>query len=107
MGLAYLRSNHVVFSSLSVDEHRKIAKTTNYLFDIGLNGNSKGSFLSGGEKQKLLIDMLPEADVYLLDEPMIGLDKAAISKTIDMIRQLVKMRTILITIPEWREFKLN
>ena len=64
--------------------------------------------MSGGEKQKLLIDMLPAADVYLLDEPMIGLDKAAISKTIDMMnRQLIKMRAILITIPDWREFKLN
>lgn len=107
-GLAYLRSSQSVFTSLSVDEHRRLANTLTGVFHERLNAESKGSFLSGGEKQKLLIDMLPAADVYLLDEPMIGLDKAAISKTIDMMnRQLIKMRAILITIPDWREFKLN
>lgn len=61
----------------------------------------KNIFLSVGEKQKLLIDMLPDADVYLLDEPMIGLDKIAISRISERIRQIVKERkTILITVPE-------
>lgn len=103
-GLAYLRSQMSVFTSLSVKEHKRLANTKTHLFNNALNGNSKGSFLSGGEKQKLLIDMLPDADVYLLDEPMIGLDKAAINRIAERISQFVKEgKTIFITVPE----KLN
>lgn len=101
MGLAYLRSQMSVFTSLSVKEHKRLANTTTHLFNNALNGDSKGSFLSGGEKQKLLMDMLPEnANVYLLDEPMAGLDDTAI----DIMRgQMIKIvrdeKTILITAP--------
>ena len=100
-GLAYLRSQMSVFTSLSVKEHKKLANIKNNLFNNSLNGDSKGSFLSGGEKQKLLIDILQEADVYLLDEPMIGLDKAAISRISERIREMIKEgKTVLITVPE-------
>jgi ABC-type multidrug transport system ATPase subunit len=45
--------------------------------------------------------MLPEAEVYLLDEPMIGLDKAAISRISERIRQMIKEgKTTLITMSE-------
>ena len=90
-----------VFTSLSVKEHKKLTNTKTHLFNSSLNGDSKGSFLSGGEKQKLLIDILPDADVYLLDEPMIGLDKAAISRISERIREMIKEgKTVLITVPE-------
>lgn len=92
-----------VFTSLSVKEHKKLANTKNQLFNGSLNGNSKGSFLSGGEKQKLSVDILPNADVYLLDEPMIGLDGVAINRISERITQIVKEgKTILITTPESR-----
>ncbi|MFQ5686780.1 MAG: ATP-binding cassette domain-containing protein [Candidatus Scalindua sp.] len=101
MGLAYLRSQQSLFTSLSVKEQRKLANTNIPLFDNSLNGKSKGCYLSGGEKQKLLIEMLPEADVYLLDEPMIGLDKGSIEKVVELIKQMTgKGKTILITVPE-------
>jgi ABC-type multidrug transport system ATPase subunit len=65
-----------------------------------LNENRKGNKLSGGEKQKLLIDLLPDAGIYLLDEPMIGLDDKAIEI---MKEQIVKIviagKTVLITLP--------
>lgn len=101
-GLAYLRSSQSVFTSLSVDEHRRLANTQTGVFHDRLNTKSKGSFLSGGEKQKLLIEMLPEADVFLFDEPMIGLDEESIDRIIQRIRQMNKMgKTLLITIPEF------
>lgn len=102
-GLSYLRSQMSVFGSLSVKEHQKLSNAKNHLFNGSLNRDSKGSFLSGGEKQKLLIDILPQADVYLLDEPMMGLDKVAISRISERIRQMIREgKTILITVPESR-----
>ncbi|MFQ5686778.1 MAG: hypothetical protein ACE5GV_08975 [Candidatus Scalindua sp.] len=60
-----------------------------------------GGYLSGGEKQKLLIEMLPEAEVYLLDEPMIGLDNVAITRMYSFINEIFnKGNIILITTPE-------
>jgi ABC-type branched-subunit amino acid transport system ATPase component len=104
IGLAYLRSQQSVFSSLSVKEQRKLSNANIPLFDNSLNGKSKGSYLSGGEKQKLLIEMLPEADVCLLDEPMIGLDKGSIEKLVELIKQMIeKGKTLLITVPEYKE----
>ena len=67
-GLAYLRSNQQAFASLTVGEHKRLTNTVHHMFNGHINKDSKGSFLSGGEKQKLLIDMLPDAEVYLLDD---------------------------------------
>jgi branched-chain amino acid transport system ATP-binding protein len=99
MGLAYLRANQQVFCSLDVKEQRKLAGPRNLSFNC-LDENRKGGDLSGGEKQKLLIDLLPEAEVYLLDEPLVGLDEDAIEKAYDVIKYLIKdQKAILITIP--------
>ncbi|HBR21583.1 MAG TPA: hypothetical protein DD713_03300 [Nitrospiraceae bacterium] len=99
-GLSYLRSQMSVFGSLSVKEHQKLSNARNYLFNSSLNRDSKGSFLSGGEKQKLLIDILPEADVYLLDEPMMGLDEESIFRFKKHFKNLlIKNRTVLIAQP--------
>ena len=106
MGLAYLRSQESPFTSLNVSEHRKLAKINNHVFNSSLNESSKGGYLSGGEKQKLLIEILPEADIYLLDEPMIGLDVEAIERILSKLNKLIESgKTILITVPEWREFR--
>ncbi len=103
MGLAYLRSQESPFTSLSVEENKKLANTSNYLFNSAMNSNAKASYLSGGERQKLLIEMLPEADVYLLDEPMFGLDEEAIGRISEWIIQMVnEEKSILITMPESR-----
>lgn len=108
MGLSYLRSQMSVFTSLSVKEHKKLANTKNQLFNGSLNRDSKGSFLSGGEKQKLSVDILPEADVYLLDEPTIGLDREATKRLSASIEKMVNTgKSILVAIPELREFSNN
>lgn len=100
-GLAYLRSNQPAFTSLSVEEHRKLAGISGILFNGSLNNRSEGSFLSGGEKQKLLLDMLSDADVYLLDEPMIGLDEMSIQRVIERISSyLSNQKTVIITVPK-------
>lgn len=101
MGIAYLRSQQSIFPSLSVDEQRRLSKTRDYFFNESPDKNRLGSLLSGGEKQKLSIEMLPEADVYLLDEPTIGLDDQAIHETYDLIRRMaIHGKTILITEPD-------
>jgi len=108
IGLSYLRSQMTVFNSLNVREHVKIANADDHLFKDSLNGNSKGSFLSGGEKQKLLIDILPEGDVYLLDEPMMGLDKDAIDKLYLKVTDMIDNgKVILITVPQSNYYKHN
>ncbi|MDO8721478.1 MAG: ATP-binding cassette domain-containing protein [Syntrophales bacterium] len=101
-GLAYLRANERAFSSLTVTEQRKIAHSNSGIFNGSLNGSRKGSCLSGGENQKVLIESLPEADAYLLDEPMIGLDEGAISTFSDRVENVVRTgKSVLITTPRY------
>ena len=99
-GLAYLRSQQSVFTSLTVEEQRRLAKTQGQLFGDSLDSQAKGGNLSGGEKQKLSIEMLSDADVYLLDESLIGLDNSAII-TFNYYLQnaFLKNKTILLTQP--------
>lgn len=101
LGMAYLRSNQQVFPSLAVKDHHRLAKIQSASFGNSLNDMSKGNFLSGGEKQKLLIDMLPDAEVYLLDEPMMGLDNKAIDTVAEYVFQSIKrgQKSIFITLP--------
>jgi ABC-type multidrug transport system ATPase subunit len=54
-----------------------------------------------GQKQKLLIEILPDSDIYLLDEPFLGLDKEAIKKVMGLIKEMVNGgKTVLIAVPE-------
>lgn len=100
MGLSYLRANQQAFASLKIKEQMKLKHSSNHVFDGYLDKDRKGNSLSGGEKQKLLIDLLPDADVYLLDEPMIGLDEDSIAKIKNnLIKMFEKNKTILITLP--------
>lgn len=95
-GITYLRSQQSVFTSLTVEEQRRLAKTDGQLFGDSLKSKTKGGCLSGGEKQKLSIDMLPDTDMYLLDEPMVGLDDGAINTIDEKVKQLLRMRKIIL-----------
>lgn len=100
-GLTYLRTQQPVFGSLSVSEHKKLSGSKADIFSNSINGNARADLLSGGQKQKLLIEMLPDSDIYLLDEPFLGLDKEAIGKVMDRIRGMVKNgKTVLMVMPE-------
>jgi branched-chain amino acid transport system ATP-binding protein len=101
-GMGYLRARESVFGSLSIAEHQKLSKGTSLGFgENSHNGHIKANLLSGGQKQKLLIEMLPNARVYLLDEPFIGLDKTAISRLSESLGKMVAQgRTVLMAMPE-------
>lgn len=100
-GLSYLRTQQPVFGSLSVSEHKRLAGSSANIFNNSVNGDTRADLLSGGQKQKLLIEMLPDSGIYLLDEPFLGLDKEAIEKVMGVIKVMVKSRkTVLIVVPE-------
>lgn len=100
-GVAYLRSRESVFNSLSVSEHRRLAVNSVFDLEIGSqNGEIEAGLLSGGQRQKLLIQMLSDASVYLLDEPFFGLDKRSIMTLQLGINYIVGTgKTIVITTP--------
>ena len=100
-GVSYLRTQQPVFGSLTISEHRRLSGSNANIFNHPLNGDMRADLLSGGQKQKLLIEMLPDSDVYLLDEPFLGLDKMAIARVMGVIKEkLDEKKSILITIPE-------
>lgn len=101
MRISYLRANQRAFSSLKIKDQMKLRRSGNSVFNGAIDENCKGNSLSGGEKQKLLIDLLPDADVYLLDEPMIGLDDEAIKKLKKRILKMVRdeKTTVFIAVP--------
>ncbi|MBI5463659.1 MAG: sugar ABC transporter ATP-binding protein [Ignavibacteriales bacterium] len=99
-GLSYLRTQQPAFGSLSIAEHKKLSSNDKDVFDNLPDSDKKVDLLSGGQKQKIMIEMLPKSDVYLLDEPFIGLDKEAIERVIDSIQiRMMESKAILITIP--------
>lgn len=66
------------------------------------NGHIRASLLSGGQRQNLLIEMLPDVSLYLLDEPFIGLDKGAISMLAENLGSVIAQgQTILMAMPEY------
>ncbi len=95
-GITYLRSQQSVFTSLTVKEQRRLAKTDGQFFGDTLHCKTKGGNLSGGEKQKLLFEMLPESDIYLLDEPMVGLDDESVTIINEKVKLLLRMRKIIL-----------
>jgi ABC-type multidrug transport system ATPase subunit len=99
-GLSYLRTQQPVFGSLSISEHRKLSNNRGSVFDSIPNGDTKAEILSGGQKQKLMIEMLPESGAYLLDEPFIGLDGESIMAYMRRLGGRLEEVTILMTVPE-------
>lgn len=73
----------------------------------GLNYNLRISTLSKGMKQKLLIiqALIHNPDLYIFDEPLNGLDQAAIEKFINLIKLLKSAaKTILIITHDYQLF---
>ncbi len=101
-GMSYLRSREAVFGSLSIAEHQKLSRGTSVTFgENSHNGHIKANLLSGGQRQKLLIEMLPKAGMYLLDEPFIGLDSHSVSQYAEYLQQQIGgNKTIFMAMPE-------
>ncbi|MFN8577988.1 MAG: ATP-binding cassette domain-containing protein [Candidatus Sericytochromatia bacterium] len=99
-GIRYIRSQNSLFMSLSIKEHKKLSKVNNDRFELNIDENKKSSLLSGGQRQKLTLDLIPEGDLYLFDEPLIGLDSDSIKIFFDLLKELMSMnKTIIITVP--------
>ncbi len=86
------------FSEFYTDFNRE--KAQDMLYRLGLNPNDKLKSLSKGNKEKvqLILVMSREADLYLLDEPIGGVDPAARDYILDtIIRNYNEQATILIS----------
>jgi ABC-type multidrug transport system ATPase subunit len=102
-GMTYLRSNQKAFPSLTVNQHTRLVSQSATVFDCAVDREAKAQSLSGGETQKLLLHLLHDSDIYLLDEPFIGLDAASTNILVKKLNKLhIQDHAILITIPTTR-----
>ena len=76
-----------------------IEKIDDYLTNWHLDPNKKISHLSKGMKQKLNIiqALITQADIYLFDEPLNGLDKASQNLFLDSLNPLHNKMVIVAT----------
>lgn len=117
LGICFLMQGNVIFESLTVIEHLKLAMNKNgkifneektemvwETFPILSNiRNKRAGLLSGGERQMLALSMLlvqDNAKLWLLDEPSGGLAPQMVRKIIDTIDQINKEKRISILLVE-------
>jgi ribose transport system ATP-binding protein len=101
-------SDNVTITSLSsfsrlglLDRTSQIASAQRHSEPLGFDCNrlhEKAGILSGGNQQKLLLARLtvPDASLYLLDEPNRGLDPEAQPALLALLRDLVRDKWLLI-----------
>ena len=110
---AYIPEFPEMYDMLTVDEHMRFIAQAYEIndwqsfiepyyerFDLLDKRNKLGKELSKGMKQKLSIccGLLTQADLYLFDEPMIGLDPKAIRETKKIMKELSDAgKTILVS----------
>lgn len=110
---AYIPEFPEIYDMLTVDEHMQFIaqaygieayeeKIEPYYrrFDLSDKKDKLGKELSKGMKQKVSIccGLLTDADLYLFDEPMIGLDPKAIRETKLIMKELKEAgKTVLIS----------
>lgn len=110
---AYVPEFPEIYDMLTIDEHmRFISQAYNVdgweqfitpyyeRFDLTDKRNKLGKELSKGMKQKLSIccALLTQADLFLFDEPMIGLDPKAIRETKKIMKELAEAgKTVLVS----------
>ena len=111
--LGYIPELPALYPNLTVNEHMeflaRVYRLKDYkersemlldTFELSDKKKKFGDELSKGMQQKLNICMglLPDPDILLLDEPMIGLDPHAIKMLKDMIEQMrAQGKTLLIS----------
>lgn len=110
---AYIPEFPEVYEMLTIDEHMRFIAQAYQVedwetfieplferFDLLDKRDKLGKELSKGMKQKLSIccGLLTKADLYLFDEPMIGLDPKAIRETKLLMKELAESgKTILVS----------
>lgn len=117
LGIRFLMQGNVIFESLTVIEHIKLAMNKNGMLAdkektqlvwetfplLGNMRNKRAGLLSGGERQMLALSMLliqDETKLWLLDEPSGGLAPQMVSKIIDTIEKINKEKNISILLVE-------
>jgi len=108
LGVRYVAQDKAVFSDLTVKENLELAayptKDNNwdlvfsYFPKLKILINKKGAYLSGGERQMLMIgrSLLSKPSVLLLDEPMEGLAPGIVEGLIEVISKIKNKVTLLI-----------
>lgn len=110
---AYIPEFPEIYDMLTIDEHMRFIAQAYAVddwetlmlpyferFDLLDKRDKLGKELSKGMKQKLSIccGLLTQADLYLFDEPMIGLDPKAIRETKKIMKELADAgKTILVS----------
>ena len=108
LGLRYVAQDKAVFSDLTVKENLELAayptkdnnwdQVFSYFPKLKILINKKGAYLSGGERQMLMIgrSLLSKPSILLLDEPMEGLAPGIVEGLIEVISKIKNKVTLLI-----------
>lgn len=106
--IAYLPQESAVFegsvlSNLWTDDHDKAAQM---LVDLGLKQSTNTTTLSGGELRRLALcrTLLRDCQIYILDEPLTGLDPATKKTALALIDHVTKGKTTIIVSHEPIDF---
>lgn len=99
LGISYMRSFSDPFYSLTIKENKTLIRNQVQLFD-DINYDKKTSTLSGGQKKKLLFDMLPKGQIYIFDEPFQGIDESTVNKLLIFLKKsLDDGKSFILAIP--------
>lgn len=106
-GIKYIPQDKMVFSDLTVRENLELSSyaTGDYNWDDVMEYfpklrellNRKGGYLSGGERQMLIIGraLLGKPEILLLDEPMEGLAPSIVNDLINIFQKLKQESTLI------------
>jgi len=108
MGIKYVPQDKKVFSDLTVRENLELGsyatkdydwdRVTDYFPKLKELMNRKGGYLSGGERQMLMIAraLLGQPKLLLIDEPTEGLAPSIVAHLQDVFRELSKKTALVI-----------
>ena len=91
--------HHPVFESLTQEDHEKAKNALEMLGISDLQHKQIGE-LSGGQQQRAFIAraLCQEAEIYLFDEPFVGVDITTEGKIIEIVRSLVEQGKLVVII---------
>ena len=90
--------NFAMIRGFGVLEAHRLAKTVSTIVNLGKNRNKTIAHLSGGNKRKIAIglSLLSNAKVLVMDEPTTGVDVTNSREIWEIIRKLLKGRSLVL-----------